>query len=496
MARIFLGMLLSAVAIVPAGAAVQHQHEGTAKPAIAAEAQATFERGLQLLHNFEYDRAADVFRKVQRSEPASVMAYWGEAMTYNHPLWAQQDAAAARAVLIRLGADPAARRSKARSPREAQWLDAIEALYGSGTKVERDFAYHAKMKAMFEADPADIDARAFYALSTLGLAHGGRDTALYMRAAALLEEVYPQHPDHPGVLHYLIHSYDDPDHAPLGARAAARYAVVAPDAGHAQHMVSHIFLPLGDWPRVEQANAQAMRVVNAQRAAEGRPPSSCGHYVEWQVYALQQQGRDSSAMIDACGKEAMAHMAGSSDTSVLGGGGLFNTWAVMAVRAGVDGGRWPDVTPPQGDRSVLGRFTLTYGKLLAARRDPVAAAAALEALKRDRAIIAKAMAAERPDDHDSEPWLDRTIAQGEAVVALARGERDRGIALLRAAAEAEAALPPPFGPPVLAKPSYELLGDELLALGRTAEAAAAYQRALAAAPGRRLSLAGLAKATA
>ncbi|QIK95711.1 hypothetical protein G7076_03820 [Sphingomonas sp. HDW15A] len=105
------------------------------------------------------------------------------------------------------------------------------------------------------------------------------------------------------------------------------------------------------------------------------------------------------------------------------------------------------------------------------------------------------MNTERPDDHESAAWLDRAIAQGEAVVALARGERERGLDLLRAAAEAEQSLPPPFGPPVLAKPGFELLADEYLAAGRKAEAAQAYRRALDAAPGRRRSVEGLALAT-
>ncbi|HXG80544.1 MAG TPA: hypothetical protein VNJ05_01960, partial [Sphingomicrobium sp.] len=197
------------------------------------------------------------------------MAYWGEAMTYNHPLWAYQDADKGRAALARLGPTPEVRRAKARSEKEAAWLGAVEALYGSGSKLERDRSYHARMMALHESDPSDVDARGFAALATLGLASQGRDVALYMRAAALLEEAFDANPDHPGVLHYLIHSYDDPQHAPLGLRAARRYAVVAPDAGHAQHMVSHIYLALGDWKAVEATNVQAMKVVNSQRLAAG-----------------------------------------------------------------------------------------------------------------------------------------------------------------------------------------------------------------------------------
>ena len=461
-----------------------------------AAAQEPFQRGLALLHNFEYSTAAEAFRQAQAADPGFGLAYWGEAMTYNHPLWAEQDAAAARAVLAKLGATPADRSTKARSPREAQWLAAVEALYGEGTKIERDLAYADRMAALFTADPADVDARAFYALSIMGTAHSGRDIGIYMRSAAVLEEGFSASPDHPGVVHYLIHAYDDPAHAPLGERAAARYANIAPDAGHAQHMVSHIYLALGRWPEVEKANIQAMKVVDAQRAEKGQSPMPCGHYAEWLVYAVQQQGRDSAVLVDACRAAALQEAAKASDNSVLGADrNLFNNWAAMAARLGVDRGQWPAATLPAGDRALYGRFMLNQARLLQAREDPKAAAAALAALRADRAIIAKAMPTERPDDHESERWFDLAILQGEAVVSLAAGDRDGGMKLLRKAAEVESSLPVPFGPPVLPKPSWELLGDELLAAGQQQEAAAAYRQALAAAPGRRLSVEGLAAAT-
>jgi hypothetical protein len=480
-------------AALAAPAAAQHQHESTGQPVAAPAHSSAYAEGLYLLHNFEYPRAADAFRKAQLRDPGNVMAFWGEAMTYNHPLWAYQDTEKGRAVLSRLGPTREARRAKARNVREAQWLDAVELLYGEGDKLSRDRAYHAHMMSLHESRPADIDARAFAALATLGLAHKGRDTALYMKAAALLEEAFPENTDHPGLLHYLIHSYDDPAHAPLGLRAARRYALVAPDAGHAQHMVSHIHLALGDWKAVERTNVQAMKVVNAQRAAAGRPESWCGHYNEWLVYALDQQGADSRAIVDKCQAEAAAELAATKDATVLGGErSLFNNWATIAVRHGAATGRWPQLmTAPPRDRNVLAQFELAYGRLLAAQADPSAAEAALVELRQHRQVIAAAMPKERPDDHESAAWLDRAVAQGEAIVALSKGERERALRLLEAAAGAEDALPQPFGPPVLAKPSAELLGDVYSTLGRKAAAAKEYRRVLDRMPGRRLSLLGL-----
>lgn len=483
------------LALMAVPSLAQHDHGSGVAPVAGPSHASPYAEGLYLLHNFEYDRAAVAFRNAQAADPANVMAYWGEAMTYNHPLWAYQDADQARAVLTRLGPTAETRRAKARNGREAAWLGAVEALYGDGDKLARDRAYHAKMIELYEADLNDIDARTFAALATLGLASQGRDTATYMRAAAMLEEGFAAHPDHPGLLHYLIHSYDDPAHAPLGLRAARRYAQVAPDAGHAQHMVSHIFLALGDWKSVEATNVQAMKVVNAQRAASGKPPAWCGHYNEWLAYALDQQGKDSQALIDKCGAQAMEELGKGDDKTVLGAErSLFGSWARIAVRHGVDTGYWPAFgAVPAGNENLVGRFELAYGRLIAGRNDPAAAAAALAEVSRYRDQIIVAMPRERPDDHESAAWLERAVAQGKAIVALAKGDKEQGLDLLAAAANAEAALPQPFGPPILAKPSAELLGDEYLAMKRNSEAADAYRRSLAIMPGRQWSLAGLEK---
>ena len=172
------------------------------------------------------------------------MAYWGEAMTYTHPVWFQQDLNAARAVLQRLAPTPAERAAKAKSDRERAYLQAVEVLYGDGTKDERDFKYADAMAALHQKYPDDVDATAFYAVALLGTSHNGRDTATYMRAAALLEDVFPTHQHHPGVLHYLIHSYDDPVHAPLGMRAARRlWRGRAGRRPRAAHDLAHLHRP-------------------------------------------------------------------------------------------------------------------------------------------------------------------------------------------------------------------------------------------------------------
>ena len=186
-----------------------------------AAAQAPFIRGVLLLHSFEYDTAAEAFRQAQAADAGFALAYWGEAMTYNHPLWQQQDRDAALKALGRLAASADTRAAKAPTDRERQYLGAVETLYGVGSKHDRDQAYMRAMERLQNAYPDDMEARAFHALAILGSRDGVRDFATYVRAAATVQPVFDANPDHPGAAHYLIHSFDDPVHAPLGCRRRA-----------------------------------------------------------------------------------------------------------------------------------------------------------------------------------------------------------------------------------------------------------------------------------
>ncbi len=454
------------------------------------EAKGSFLRGLALLHNFEYAFAAKEFRKAQEADPDFVMAYWGEAMTHNHPLWAEQDRDAAQEILGRLGADPAARAAKARSDKERQWLAAVETLYAvEGTKIERDLAYLAVMQTMLAADPEDIDARAFAGLATLGSSHGGRQIAIYMEAAGILEPGFMTHSMHPGILHYLIHSYDDPTHAPLGERMAKRYAVVAPDAGHAQHMVSHIYLALADWEATEKANVNAAKVVNLQRAAQGRFELFCGHYNEWLAYAQLQQGKQAGAELTRkCVDQVRGMVAKAEGTEYLRG-----AWSAagMALFLGVDEGEWLEpIDLPKTPETARARFTQAHAEILRYHDSDLPKAKA--GLAQMKALYAQFNAMMDEETRSAYGvWLERAIERGDAIVEMSEGDREAGLAALERAAAAELALPIVFGPPVIFKPSYEILGEIHLAEGRQAEAAEAFAKSLKLAPGRRLSLAGL-----
>lgn len=416
----------------------------------AVAAQPDFLRGLALLHDFEYTRAAESFRRAQKIDPRFAMAYWGEAMTYTHPIWFQQDAEAARAVLKRVP-DTATL-----TPRERAYLAAVRVLYGDGTKEERDFKYSEAMAGLHAKYPDDVDATAFYALSILGTAHEGRDFATYMRAAALLEEVFPTHPHHPGVLHYLIHCYDDPIHAPLGMRAARLYGTVAPDAPHALHMTSHIFIALGLWDDVIDANRRAI--------AASKPAPHCGHYPLWLHYGLLQERRfdEASAMLAACRADAATQL---------------DNYALMRAQQVASGGTLDSPFVVPDNASPAAKFTLAYADLLAARD-----AASIQRLRALRADAAAAAAKKlNPTDRLR---IEVILQQGDALERIAAGKRDEAIAILQKAAAAEETMPLEFGPPVVEKPSLELLGEQLLAAGRAAEAQKAFQAQLARTPGR------------
>lgn len=460
----------------------------------APDAQAPFLRGLALLHNFEYSAAAAAFREAQAADPGFAMAYWGEAMTYNHPVWMEQDLEAARMALARLAPTAEARRARSGSEREQLYLDAVEILYGEGDKAERDHAYSRAMEALHRRFPDDVDARAFYALSLLGLAHHGRDVPLYMRAAALLEEVYPQNPDHPGVLHYLIHSYDDPTHAPLGLRAARRYGAVAPEASHALHMTAHIFLALGMWDESVAANTAAMTALNRPRIDAGLPTFECGHAVEWLVYSEYQRGRAAAAdaQVERCRAGALVELARPAEGTIEPRRSAVLSYADMAVRRLIETGEWAGAhgLELQEGRYLATRFTLAYGDLIAAAYDPTRIEDAHARLRAAAEALRVARGGSPPSAVGRREEI--VLRQAAGLERMARGDVEAGLAELRAAADAERSIPAEFGPPLVEKPSHELLGDALLRLGRRDEARRAYEAALALAPGRRLSVQGAA----
>ncbi|MGC1613311.1 MAG: hypothetical protein WA736_01370 [Candidatus Acidiferrum sp.] len=464
----------------------------------APAAQKDFLYGLAELHNFEYEDAAAAFRRAEEIDPGFAMAYWGEAMTFNHPIWDEQNRRAAHAALQKLALTPEERVAKAKTEREKDYLRAVDILYGEGEKYDRDAHYADFMRELHEKYPDDIDATCFYALALLGTAHDGRDVPTYMRAAALLEDVFYTHPRHPGAAHYLIHSFDDPTHAILGLRAARAYSKIAPEAAHAQHMTSHIFLALGMWDDVVSANETAMGIANRQRASANRPPQFCGHYNLWLEYGYLQQGRFANAMriLSGCRAQAQSatgHARGAVDADNSAAGSFVQMRAHYLIETRDWSGQAASWELPSG-ASAWTQLMFHYTNALGAcyRNDT---AAARVSLKQMQALGPQLNADLDRERYSADNWMRKVPGILTDQIQALAFSRDNALeqagAAFQKAADEEALLPSAFGPPLIAKPSYELLGEFLLERGHMPEARNAFETALARAPQRVEALVGL-----
>jgi tetratricopeptide (TPR) repeat protein len=463
-------------------------------------AASAFAQGVLLLHLFEYPAAASAFREAERLDPSLAMAYWGEAMTFTHPVWNEQDFDAGRAALSKLAPSAAALATKAPTARERGYLAAVDVLYGNGPKASRDSLYSVAMGRLSHDFPMDDEARLFYALSLLGLNQGVRDVPTYLRAGAIAESVFARQPSNPGASHYLIHALDDPDHAALGLAAARALARSSPAADHAQHMTSHIFMALGMWDGVVRANEIAMKVVNAMLARRHREPLYCGHYNVWLDYGLVEQGRlaDAARLLQQC-REQAANTQSTDGGQDVNRYSFLTMWSQYVLSSGscddsvaawqIDPGR------DLGPRLV---YWFTRGFCAAHRRDLGGARAARSefatVVQETAAWIA---AADEPSPDLTELRRAHALqAELDGMIAALDDKTEVEFADLRLAAVIEDSMAYAFGPPLVAQPSHELLGDESLHLKRFADARTQFRASLKRTPSRTIALLGLARAAA
>jgi hypothetical protein len=468
----------------------------------APAAQPAFLEGVKALHSFQFDEAAEAFRRAQKADPSFALAYWGEAMSYNHPLWAQQDRDAARKALEKLAPTHEARLARAKLPKEKAFLEAMQVLYESpGDKLARDKAYSDAMAAMYAQWPNDHEVATFYALSLLGTVRPG-DTG-YRRqalAASIAEKVFAENPKHPGAAHFIIHSFDDPDHAPLALTAANSYAKIAPAAAHALHMPSHIYVQRGLWQQVAASNTDAYKAAmdlnTRMKLAEGREDF---HTLSWLEYANLMLGKFDEAKrnIDLAKQAADRN----PDNRAVRNGYLgmraryileTGQWEKIALEAPAAGGadahaNMPGMAMPQYDASSSWVF---IAGVSAARLGDAAAADAAEA--RLRAAREKTAAGGNAYAAKEATILEKQLG---AIVRMSRGEKDDAVRLAKEAADIELTMNAPSGPPDPMKPALELYGEMLLEANRPAEAAAAFEQALLRTPKRTPSLLGLARAS-
>jgi tetratricopeptide (TPR) repeat protein len=512
----FLLLVVCALALAIAAQSKQHQHrsagseEGFGRvhmdvscaPAVAPE----FDSALALLHNFWYARALKRFNQVLKNDSECAMAYWGAAMTYNHPFWdppSQADEAAAWA-LVERGLSV----SKA-SAREKLYLAAVAALYkdaGAGSKSARDRNYRDAMAAAYAQYPDDETAL-FYGLSILGaIPEGSHGFEQQQKAAKLFEEVYARHPDHPGALHYLIHAYDDPLHAQQGLKAARAYAQAAAAVPHALHMPSHIFTRLGYWEESAATNLRAWEAseADARRAGESGAYRDY-HSLNYLEYAYIQLGRfhDAQHTVDIAAAQyrALPNKKTARDTPELQSRHVRGRtiYAVpdrvvyayfdMLTRLAVEAGRWDEAAkiPALVSSRDFVAVTLQWRAKAAAVRKEVGTA---------NAAAAKLVSlSEEPGQHPFAKLIITLQAkEAEAFAAEAAGDADRALAKLKEAVAIEDSIDDLSQPPYPVIPATELAGNLLLDFNRPAEAVPYFQKTLERTPNRPKAIFGLARA--
>lgn len=465
----------------------------------ARAAQPDFLRGLALLHSFMYGPSADAFRRAQQVDSDFAMAYWGEALTYVHTAWRQEDIAAANAVLARLAPSRAARLAKAGTPRERLYGAAIEAMVAKGApESDRVRAFADTMLALARAYPHDLDARSFASLGLMNVndlwpaADSAQRARAHDVAEALAVGVYRESPKHPGGVHYVIHVNDDPVYAKRGLAAARAYAKVAPDADHALHMPSHIFVQLGLWDEATKSNERAWpasRTMSMSRGAD--EPSASWHSLQWLQYTYLQQGRwrAARALIDTA-RVILKHAPSDYWNDV---DARFVLSDLIFRYASETGEGWADVRPAVIDE---GSDTRTpRGATFSANATYHAAVASV--MTGDTAVGRAYVNQLRSRSDSSVPTQRRmrdelAASQVEALLATSRGDTVAAFAAWQRAIAADEAIAP-IGPPSLV-PTHEWLGSLQLHGGNARAAVATYKKALERRPNRAAALLGLARA--
>ena len=445
------------------------------------EAQARFLRGAAILHSFGWKQAIAEFQAAQKLDPDFAMAYWGESLCYNHPLLGDQDLDSPRAVLKRLGATPGERLAKAPTDREKGFLQAVEILWGEGDIAERKIGYMEAMRRLYEKHPKDDEVASHYALATIAAVRPSGDTTfrMYVEAGAIAMEVFERNPDHPGAVHYIIHTFDDPVHAPLALPAAYRFAEIAEAVSHARHMPSHIFIQRGMWERVSMSNQSAYdAAINLWKP--GDSISDAVHPLDWGQYGDLQRGDYAKAKTWIARLEELTEKSGSQARGV-------STLPLVKARYVLETETW-DVKPVTEKSSTH--------ELLATGLSAYHAGdnATLEKAARQIRLVADKQAADASLYNRQAKPTRVAQYEVEALDALAKGDGMGAIEHIKKGVELAESMPPPRGAPSPVKPVHELAGEILLEIGQAEEAVLFYQTQLLRTPNRVLSVRGLARA--
>ena len=447
----------------------------------AAEVQTAIDKGMALLHSFQYQESEQTFTDAATRDPRCAMAHWGMAMALYHQLWDFPDEKTLKHGHAEI---EKARKLHPASSFEKGLIDAAAAFYQKKkiTHAARVQAYSAALERLSAQSPGEVEISSFYALSLVSLAetHDVDTIANLKKAIAILDPLLQQHPDHPGVAHYLIHATDRPEFAEQGLAAARRYAAIAPDSAHALHMPSHIFVRLGLWQDSISSNLAAKASgahASEMHLAEFHYQT---HAMDYLSYSYLQSGQEAKAREVI---EQTAQIVGATDANKA------DDHAYLAARTALELHRWKEAAtlPVPVIRENWHDTTFWARAIGAARTGDVAGAEAtvreLSQLVDERQKRSKkngyAVTAEKATD----------LREAEAWLAFAKGKPDEALAELRAAASHE----DKKGGESVGVPAREMLADMLLELKRPAEALAEYTVDIKNAPNRFDALLGAAR---
>ncbi|HRP55190.1 hypothetical protein [Agriterribacter sp.] len=459
------------------------------------EVKDSFNLALALLHSFEYEEAEKAFAKVIDMDPNCAMAYWGVAMSNFHPLWSppNKDELEKGAKASEIAAS-----LKGKNKRENEYINAIYDFFHNREQQDhrtRAEHYEKAMEKIYVGNPADKEAAIFYALALDATADPRDKTYAHQKKAGeILNALYPGQPDHPGIVHYIIHTYDYPELAEKALPAARKYASIAPSSAHALHMPSHIFTRLGLWDeaiRSNLASADAARCYAASLKMKVHPGSEL-HAMDYLVYAYLQNGQDSAAKMQV---DYLGTIAGSLAENFSAS---YATAAIPA-RYALELRRWEEaaeldtaIAAFNSDKYAWEKAIVHFARVLGSVHTGKLTAAG-EDLQRLRSLQSVLLNAK--DDYKANQVLVQVKA-AEAWISYAGGKKKEAIALMSEAADMEDGTEKHPVTPGEVIPARELEGDLLLALGKNREALHAYETSLKRCPNRRNSLKGAALAAA
>ncbi len=464
---------------------------------IDAPARASFDKGLLLLHSFEYEDAREAFIEAREAAPDELMAHWGEAMTHYRALWGLQDVEAGREVLARVGDTEEERLARAGDDLERGFWKGVEILYGEGEFHERNKAYAEHMALLYADFEQNQEVAAFYALGLMWSNTLSREDELYNLSASVAEGILEENPNHPGALHYVIHAYDDPDYAKRAEEAADKYSKVAPDATHALHMPSHIYVAMGLWNEVVASNETSYAASVSRMERKGLGDEARGyHSYAWLHYGYLQQKRFDDAAKLLEDMYAFNERAGSNASK--------SYLIMMQNHYLVETGKVNGIKGERINYNNLGlgsKAGIHFLNAMLAMEAGDAAAIDLELDTLETHIAAAelivtdegvALCSAGPTRYA--PTRESIIAaqvlaeQMKAMIAALENDVQAEEAHLKQSVAYQDELGPPVGPPNIYSPSYERYGQWLLEQGRMEEALEQFETTLRKMPNRRVSL--------